>query len=177
MSRRASREFIPDARYDPTPRRMRSHRSTSGDSSSPPFRPSAPSRCGSAYLLPHRSALGCLTSLACPGPTMPSADFCGAVREDSSALSPYQDTPQISRGQPHMAKASFTPVGSLADSRRSQTRGVLLVRPRVLLAGRRRGGSCETRWESPPRARSRPRCTGRDTLPPCAPAPLDRRAY
>jgi hypothetical protein len=32
-------------------------------------------------------------------PTMPSADFCGAVREDSSTLSPCQDTPQISRGQ------------------------------------------------------------------------------
>ena len=98
MSRRASREFIPDAR-GLTARRMRSHRSTSGDSSSPPFRPSAPSRCGSAYLLPRLSALGCLTSLACAGPTMPSADFCGAVREDCSTLSPGQDTPQISRGQ------------------------------------------------------------------------------
>ena len=30
---------------------------------------------------------------------MPSADFCEAVREDSSSLSPSQDTPQISRGQ------------------------------------------------------------------------------
>jgi hypothetical protein len=29
---------------------------------------------------------------------MPSADFCGAVREDCSPLSP-KDTPQISRGQ------------------------------------------------------------------------------
>ena len=77
VSRRASREFIPGARYDPTPRRMPSHRSTSGLDSYPPFRPSA------------RSCV----------PTMPSADFCGAVREDCSALSPDQDTPQISRGK------------------------------------------------------------------------------
>ena len=72
---------------------MRSHRSTSGDSSSPPFRPSARSRCGSAYLLPRLSALGCLTSLASAEPTMPSADFYGAVREDSSALSPLRGHP------------------------------------------------------------------------------------
>jgi hypothetical protein len=72
----------------PTPRRMPSHRSTSGSYPSPPFGPSARPRCGSAYLLPRLSALGCLTSFACAGPTMPSADFCGAVREDSSALSP-----------------------------------------------------------------------------------------
>jgi hypothetical protein len=77
VSRRASREFIPGPRDDPTPRRMPSHRSTSGHDSSLPFRPSA------------RSCV----------PTMPSADFCGAVREDSSTLSPCQDTPQISRGQ------------------------------------------------------------------------------
>ena len=96
-SRRASREFIPGAHS--TPRRMPSPRSTSGDDSSPPFRPSARSRCGLAYPLPRLSALGCLTSLACAGPTMPSADFCGAVREDCSALSPVQDTPQISRGK------------------------------------------------------------------------------
>jgi hypothetical protein len=31
---------------------------------------------------------------------MPSADFYGVVREDCSALSPDQDTPQSSRGQP-----------------------------------------------------------------------------
>ena len=78
---------------------MPSRRSTPGRDSSLPFRPSARSRCGSAYLFPRLSALGCLTSLACAGPTMPSADFCGAVREDASALSPGQDTPQISRGQ------------------------------------------------------------------------------
>ena len=82
-----------------TSRQMRSHRSTSGDYSSPPFGPSAHSRCGSAYLLPRLSALGCLTSVACGEPTMPSADFYGAVRKDSSALSPTQDTPQISRGK------------------------------------------------------------------------------
>jgi len=98
VSRCASGAFIPGAR-GLTPRRMRSHRSTSGDDSSPPFGPSAHPRCGSAYLLPRLSALGCLTSVACAGPTMPSADFCGAVREDSSALSPCQDTPQISRGK------------------------------------------------------------------------------
>ena len=83
----------------PTPRRMPSHRSTSGSYPSPPFGPSARPRGGSAYRLPRLLALGCLTSVACAGPTMPSADFCGAVREDSSALSPSQDTPQISRGQ------------------------------------------------------------------------------
>jgi hypothetical protein len=77
VSRRASGEFIPGARAGPTPRRMPSHRSTSGHDSSPPFRPSA--RAGV--------------------PTMPSADFCRAVREDCSALSPDQDTPQISRGK------------------------------------------------------------------------------
>ena len=93
VSRRASREFIPGARADPTPRRMPSHRSTSGDDSSPPFRPSAHPRCGSAYPLPRLSALGCLTSVACAGPTMPSADFCGAVREDCSALSPIPGHP------------------------------------------------------------------------------------
>jgi hypothetical protein len=70
VSRRASREFTPDARA-PTSRRRPSPRSTSGDSSSPPFRPSARSR----------------------GPTMPSADFCGAVREDGSPLSPLQGHP------------------------------------------------------------------------------------
>ena len=97
-SRRASQEFIPGAGSS-TPRRMPSPRSTSGDDSSPPFRPSAHPRCGLAYPLPRLSALGCLTSVACAGPTMPSADFCGAVREDCSALSPCQDTPQISRGK------------------------------------------------------------------------------
>src|SRR4029453_4430826 len=81
------------------PRRMPSRRSTAGNNSLPPFRPSAHPRCGSAYQLPRLSALGCLTSFACAGPTMPSADFCGAVREDCSALSPVQDTPQISRGK------------------------------------------------------------------------------
>ena len=54
---------------------------------------------GSAYPLPRLSALGCLTSFACAGPPMPSADFCEVVREDGSALSPSQDTSQISRGQ------------------------------------------------------------------------------
>jgi hypothetical protein len=88
VSRRASGEFIPGARSDPTPRRMPSHRSTSGRHSSRPFRPSARSRCGSAYLFPRLSALGCRTSLAGAGPTMPSADVYGAVREDCSPRSP-----------------------------------------------------------------------------------------
>jgi hypothetical protein len=70
VARRASREFIPDANA-PTPRRLRSPRSTSGDDSSPPFRPSARSR----------------------GPTMPSADCCGAVRADGSPLSPILGHP------------------------------------------------------------------------------------
>ena len=79
---------------------MPSHRSTSGNDPVPPFGPSAHPRGGSASLLPRRSALGCLKSVACAEPTMPSADFYGAVREDGSALSPLQDTLQISRGQP-----------------------------------------------------------------------------
>ena len=99
LSRHASREFIPEAKQRSTPRRMPSRCSTPGNDSRPPFRPSAHPRCGSAYRLPRLSALGCLTSFACAGPTIPSADFCGAVREDCSALSPCQDTPQISRGK------------------------------------------------------------------------------
>ena len=67
---------------------MPSHRSTSGNDPCPPFGPSAPPRGGSASLLPRRSALGCLMSVAGAGPTMPSADCCEAVREDGSALSP-----------------------------------------------------------------------------------------
>ena len=50
---------------------MPSPRSTTGHDSLPPFRPSAHDRV----------------------PTMPSADFCGAVREDSSALSPVPGHP------------------------------------------------------------------------------------
>jgi hypothetical protein len=83
----------------PTPRRRPSPRSTSGNSSSPPFGPAVRPRGGSASRLPRLSALGCLTSLTCAGPSRPSADCCGAVREDGSPLSPSQDTPQISRGQ------------------------------------------------------------------------------
>jgi hypothetical protein len=44
--------------------------------------------------------VGCLTSLACGGPTIPSADVCRSVRTDPSALSPtYGDNRQISQGQ------------------------------------------------------------------------------
>ena len=77
VSRRASREVIPEAEQRSPPRRMPSRRSIPGHDSRPPFRPSARSRV----------------------PTMPSADVGGAVREDPSALSPVTDTPQISRGQ------------------------------------------------------------------------------
>ena len=97
--RGASSQFIPEAEQSPTPRRMPSRCSTPGHDSSPPFRPSAHPRCGLAYPLPRLSAVGCLTSLACAGPTMPSADFCEVVRGDYSTLSPSQDTPQISRGK------------------------------------------------------------------------------
>jgi hypothetical protein len=83
----------------PAPRRMPSRRSTPGHHSYLPFRPSAHPRGGLASPLPRLSALECLTSVACAGPTMPSADFCEVVREDCSALSPSSDTSQISRGQ------------------------------------------------------------------------------
>ena len=53
-----------------------------------PYGPSVRPRCSSAYLLPRLSALGCRTSLACVGPTRPSADVCRPVRPDRSALSP-----------------------------------------------------------------------------------------
>jgi hypothetical protein len=78
---------------------MPSHRPTPGNYPSPPFRPSAHPRCGLAYPLPRLSALGCLTSFACAGPTMPSAVFCEVVREDCTALSPLLDTSQLSRGK------------------------------------------------------------------------------
>jgi len=71
ISRRASREFIPEAEPRSPPRRMPSRRSTTGHDSLPPFRPSARSRM----------------------PTMPSADFCEAVREDCSPLSPLRGHP------------------------------------------------------------------------------------
>ena len=72
---------------------MPSRRSIPGHDSLPPFRPSAHPRCGLAYPLPHLSALGCLTSLACGAPTMPSADFCEVVRGDDSPLSPPRGHP------------------------------------------------------------------------------------
>ena len=72
----------------PAPRRMPSRRSTTGHASCPPFRPSAHPRGGLASPLPRLSAVGCLTRLACGGPTMPSADFCEVVRGDGSPLSP-----------------------------------------------------------------------------------------
>ena len=72
---------------------MPAHRPTPGNDPAPPFGPSAHPRCGSADRLPRLSALGCLTSVACAGPTMPSADFGEAVREDGSALSPLPGHP------------------------------------------------------------------------------------
>ncbi len=56
-------------------------------------------RCGSAYPLPRLSALGCLPSLACLGPTLPSADFCRPVRAAPAPLSPSRDSRQISQGK------------------------------------------------------------------------------
>ncbi len=79
--------------------------STRGDYSSPsiPLRGTVRAfgsmRCGSAYLLPRLSAVGCLTSLACLGPSMPSADFCRPVRPGSPGLSPLRDSRQISQGK------------------------------------------------------------------------------
>jgi hypothetical protein len=73
LSRRASCKFIPDARHEA--------QHLAGCHLAAPLQATTPP-------LPRLSALGCLTSFACAGPTMPSADFCGAVREDSSALSP-----------------------------------------------------------------------------------------
>jgi hypothetical protein len=91
--RGASSQFIPEAEQSPTPRRLPSRRSTPGHDAYPPFRPSAHPRCGLAYPLPRLSAVGCLTSLACAGPTMPSADFCEVVRGDYSTLSPPRGHP------------------------------------------------------------------------------------
>jgi hypothetical protein len=45
-------------------------------------------RCGSAYPLPRLSASGCLTSLACLGTTLPSADFSQPLGVGCSAPSP-----------------------------------------------------------------------------------------
>jgi hypothetical protein len=71
ISQHASRKFILEAEQRSPPRRMPSRRSIPGHYSRPPFRPSARLRV----------------------PTMPSADFCGAVREDASALSPSPGHP------------------------------------------------------------------------------------
>ncbi len=84
---------------------MRSCGSTRGDCSSPslPLRGTVRAfgsrRCGLAYLLPRLSALGCLPSLACREPTMPSADFCRPVRAAPATLSPLRDSRQISQGK------------------------------------------------------------------------------
>jgi hypothetical protein len=67
---------------------MPSRRSTPGHDSCPPFRPSAHPRCGLASPLPRLSALGCLTSFACAGPTMPSADCCLPISGEPSSRSP-----------------------------------------------------------------------------------------
>jgi hypothetical protein len=66
-----------------------------------PFGPSARPRCGSASLWPRLAALGCRTSLACVGPTMPAADCCRPISADRSALSPLsRDNRQLSQGKP-----------------------------------------------------------------------------
>jgi hypothetical protein len=71
--------------------------------------PSCPSRgtvrafgsrwSGPASLVPRLSASGCLTRLACLGPTMPSADFCRMIRAAPATLSPSRDSRQISQGK------------------------------------------------------------------------------
>ena len=77
FSWRASREFLPDA--GPTVQHL----------------------AGCHSLLHHRARLlSTVRAFPPSGSTMPSADFYGVVREDCSALSPYQDTPQISRSKP-----------------------------------------------------------------------------
>jgi hypothetical protein len=98
ISRRASREFISEAELRSPPRRRLSRRSTPGHDFCPPFRPSARSRGGSGSRLPRLSALGCLTSFACAGPTMPSADDNGpgCVRRDVTTQA--HPRPLTSRG-------------------------------------------------------------------------------
>ncbi len=64
-----------------------------------------PRRCGSAYPLPRLSALGCLTSLACLGPTMPSADFSRPVSVGCPTPSPSADDREISQGKTQLRSA------------------------------------------------------------------------
>ena len=97
--RRAS--FIPNAgRQAPHPRRMPSRRSTPV-AASPLHRQAV--RAHPLNILaspfPRLSAVGCLTSVACAGPTMPPADFS----EWAGGITPpavlHADTPQSSRGK------------------------------------------------------------------------------
>ena len=56
---------------------------------------------GSAYLFTSASsALECLTSLACPPATTPSADFRYAINPPYGRLSPFRNALRISRGNP-----------------------------------------------------------------------------
>jgi hypothetical protein len=71
LSRHASRAFIPAAEPRSPPRRMPSRRASPDPHPRPPCRPAARPRL----------------------PTMPSADCCGTVRGDSSALSPSPGHP------------------------------------------------------------------------------------
>ena len=92
-------------------RRMHDSDSSTNDLSSPlipsqgTVRAFVCKRYGSAYRLLHLSALECLTSLACPQPTLPSADFSYEVNIDCSMSSQFlsharsQGTRQISRGK------------------------------------------------------------------------------
>ena len=59
---------------------------------------------GSADLLPRLSALGCLNGLADSPATMPSADFCGAVRAPYGVLSPVAGT---ARRSPEVSSTAF----------------------------------------------------------------------
>jgi hypothetical protein len=53
-----------------------------------PVRAFGSGRCGAASLVPRLSALGCLPSLACCGPTLSSAGFCRPVKLGSPGFSP-----------------------------------------------------------------------------------------
>jgi hypothetical protein len=155
VSRRASRAFIPEAN-SLAPRRMRSHRSTSGHYSLPPFRPSARSRV----------------------PTMPSADFCGAVREDCSPLSPPRGhsadlprsavLPSVPRRRMYNVRPAcgWRTLGSRAHSSRAYHTSypVRVPRPARSFHAAFRPRLTATPWRFP--GPSAPRIPGRGTFTP-----------
>ena len=98
VSRRASRAFIPAAKPRSTARWMPSGRSTPGADTTPPFRPSARA-LRLRVSVPPPCSLGLPPEPRLRRAYDAAADFCGAVREDSAARRPGQDTPPIARGQ------------------------------------------------------------------------------